>query len=84
MRIMKRNKGIDPVEVKDELAEIMSGYVRVIRHEDGLRKAAQVLERIKQDKIGNLCLTGERSFKELAKPPEVEGGTQQGGLFRVR
>lgn len=71
MEIMKRDKGFDPLKVKDELAEIMSKYVGVIRNEDGLRKATQLLDKIKENKIGNLCL-GERSFKTLAKLLEVE------------
>jgi fumarate reductase (CoM/CoB) subunit A len=72
LRILKRDKGIDPVEVKDELTQIMSRYVGVIRDEGGLRKATQMLDKIKGEKIGNLCLTGERSCKMLAKLLEVE------------
>jgi len=72
MEILKRDKGFDSLEVKDEFTEIMSRYVGVIRNEDGLRKATQMLDKIKENKIGNLCLVGERSFKMLAKLLEVE------------
>ncbi|MFC1941436.1 FAD-dependent oxidoreductase [Chloroflexota bacterium] len=72
VEIFERDKGLDPVEVKNELIEIMSRYVGVIRNEDGLRKATQMLDKIKENKIGNLCLTGERSFKKLANLLEVE------------
>ena len=72
VEILKRDKGFNPLEVKNELTEIMSRYVGVIRNEDGLRKATQMLNEIKENKIGNLCLTGERSFKKLAKLLEVE------------
>lgn len=72
MEILKRDKGFDPLDVKDELIEIMSKYVGVIRNEDGLRKATQMLDKIKENRIDNLCLVGEQSFKTLAKFLEVE------------
>lgn len=72
MGILKRDKGFDSLEVKDELIEIMSKYVGVIRNEDGLRKATQMLDKIKENRIDNLCLVGEQSFKMLAKLLEVE------------
>ena len=70
--VLKRDKGLDPLEVKNELVEIMSMHVGVIRNEDGLQKATQVLDRIKEDKIDNLCLAEDRSFKGLAELLEVE------------
>ena len=35
VEIAKRDKGFDPLEVKDELTQIMGRYVGVIRNEDG-------------------------------------------------
>ena len=72
VEILKCDKGFDPAEVKGELTEIMSRYVGVIRDENGLRKAAQVLGEIKEKKIANLRLVGDRSFRMLAKLLEVE------------
>ncbi len=71
-KVLQRDGGVDPLEVRNEITEIMSRYVGVIRDEDGLRKAAQMLERIKGGKIGNLCIRGEGSFKALAELFEVE------------
>ena len=81
--IFKRDKGFDPLEVKDELTQIMSRYVGVIRNEDGLRKAIQMLDEIKENKIGNLCLAGKRSFKKLAKLLEVENLVITGKLVTL-
>jgi fumarate reductase (CoM/CoB) subunit A len=81
--ILTRGKGVDPLEVKDELAAIMSRYVGVLRNEDGLRRARQVLDEIKEKKIGNLCLTGERSFRELAGLLEVENLLTVGHLVTL-
>jgi len=83
LRILKRDKGIDPVEIKGELTQIMSRYVGVIRDEGGLRKATQMLDKIKGEKIGNLCLTGERSFKMLAGVLEVENLLMVGRLVTL-
>lgn len=71
VEIFKRDKGFDPLEVKEELTGIVGKYVGVIRNEDGLRKAIQTFDKTKENKIGNLCLVGERSFKTLAKLLEV-------------
>jgi len=81
IEIAKRDKGFDPHEVKDEFAQIMSRYVGAIRNEDGLRKAIQALDEIKENKIGNLCLAGKRSFKKLAKLLEVENLVITGELI---
>jgi fumarate reductase (CoM/CoB) subunit A len=81
--IFKRDKGIDPLEVRDELAEIMSMYVGVIRNEDGLQKVTEILEKIEEDKIVNLCLEGDRSFKVLAKLLEVENLLTVGRLVTL-
>jgi succinate dehydrogenase/fumarate reductase flavoprotein subunit len=72
LKVLKRDGGADPLELKNELTEIMSRYVGVIRDEDGLRKAAKMLDRINEEKIGNLCMRGERSFEMLAQLLEVE------------
>lgn len=71
-KILKRDRGIDHLEVKDELTGIMSRCVGVIRNEEGLRKATQVVEEIKKNKIDEMCLIGDRSFKTLADLLEVE------------
>jgi len=72
MEITKRDKGFDPLEVKDELTEIMGRHVGVIKDENGLRKATQMLDEIKEKKIASLRLVGNRSFRMLAKLLEVE------------
>lgn len=71
-KLLERDGGVDPLEVKNEITGVMTRYVGVIRDEDGLRKAAKMLEGIKERKIGNLCIRGERSFKALAELLEVE------------
>ena len=81
--ILTRGKGVDPLEVKDELAAIMSRYVGVLRNEDGLQRATQVLDEIEEKKIGNLCLTGERSFRALARVLEVENLLTVGRLVTL-
>jgi fumarate reductase (CoM/CoB) subunit A len=83
LRILKRDRGIDPVEVRDELTQIMSRYVGVIRDEGGLRKATQMLDKINQEKIGNLCLIGQRSCKMLAELLEVENLLMVGRLVAL-
>jgi len=72
MTVLKRSRGFDPLEVKGELTEIMSKYVGVIRNKDGLQKATQMLDEIKENKITKLCLAGKRSFRALAELLEVE------------
>jgi fumarate reductase (CoM/CoB) subunit A len=71
-KVLERAGGGDPLEVRNEITGIMSRYLGVIRDEYGLRKAAEMLEGIKEGKIGNLCIGGERSFKALAELLEVE------------
>lgn len=78
--ILKRDKGFDPVEVRDEITEIMSRYVGVIKNDEGLRKAAYLLDQIEQNKLAKLYLTGERSFRSLAGLLEVENLTSVGQL----
>jgi fumarate reductase (CoM/CoB) subunit A len=81
--ILKRGKGVDPLEVKEELTEIMSRYVGVLRDGDGLRRAHQVLDKIKKDKVGRLCLGGKRSCKRLAALLEVENLLMVGRLIAL-
>lgn len=69
--ILKRDKGFDFREVKDQITETMSMYVGVLRNGDGLRKAIQTLNKIKAEKVKQLCLAGERSSKGLAGLLEV-------------
>jgi fumarate reductase (CoM/CoB) subunit A len=71
-KVLGADGGIDPLEVRNEITGIMSRYVGVIRDEDGLRKAAKMLERIEEEKIGNLCMRDERSFKTVVELLEVE------------
>jgi fumarate reductase (CoM/CoB) subunit A len=71
-KVLGRDGGVDPLEVKNEITGIMSRYLGVIRDEDGLRRAAKMLERIKEGKIGTLSIGGQRSFKTLAELLEVE------------
>jgi succinate dehydrogenase / fumarate reductase flavoprotein subunit len=70
--ILKRDKGFDFLEVKDQITQTMSHYAGDFRNEEGLRKAAQVLDKIKEDKLSNVFLGGERSFKRLGALLEAE------------
>ena len=78
--ILKRDKGFDPLEVRAELADVMSVHVGVIRNEDGLRKAEEGIEKIKKDKLDKLCLVGERSLNTLSALLEVENLVMIGEL----
>jgi len=78
--ILKRDKGFDPLEVKAELAALMSVHVGVIRNEEGLRKAEEGIEKIKKDKLDKLCLVGERSLNTLPALLEVENLVMIGEL----
>lgn len=69
--ILKREGGLDPLNVKAELTEVMSLHVGVIRHEDGLRKAAQAIDRIRKEKIADLWVGHIRSFRKLVTLLEV-------------
>lgn len=70
--ILKRDSGSDYLEVRDEITKIMSLYVGVLRNEDGLRKAITLLDKIRKEKIENLCIVGDRSYKTLTELLEVE------------
>ena len=58
----------------------MSKYVGVIRNKEGLRKAIQSIEGIKEDQADNLCLGGNRSFSMLATLFETENFLMLGEL----
>ena len=81
--ILKRDKGFGPFEVRDDLRKIMSMYVGVVRNENGLRKATQMLNEIEENKVGKLCLGGEWSFKRLAELLEVENLITVGKLVAL-
>jgi fumarate reductase (CoM/CoB) subunit A len=70
--LLKREKGIDYREVRREMTETMSLHAGVLRHEEGLRRALQILAEIEQKKIGRICLTEKPSFKALAGIFETE------------
>lgn len=70
--ILGRERGLDPSDLKSEITKIMSLYVGVLRHEDGLQKAARSLSDIRESKINHLSLGGEPSFRMLSKVLEVE------------
>ena len=78
--VLQRKDGIDPAEVKDEITETMSTYVGVIRDEEGLQKAAGVLEDVRTNKIDKLKLSGDRSFEALAGLLETENLLLAGSL----
>jgi fumarate reductase (CoM/CoB) subunit A len=83
VKILDRDKGVDSSEIREELTEIMTMHVGVIRSEDGLRKATQLLDKMEKTKIGNLCLGGERSLKLLAPVGEVENLLLVGRLITL-
>lgn len=70
--IINREKGIDPEEVKEELSDTMSDHVGVIRNEEGLRKASDVLKDIRETKIQNLLPLKDKSFRTLSELIAVE------------
>jgi len=70
--ILKKDRGFDFLEVKDQITQTMSLYAGDFRNEEGLRKATQVLNKIKEDKISNVFLGGERSLRRLGALLEVE------------
>jgi fumarate reductase (CoM/CoB) subunit A len=70
--VLSRGKGVDPREIRDELAETMSTHVGVIRDQDGLKEATRSLERIQNTKIADLCVAGDRSPRALAELLEAE------------
>jgi len=78
--ILKREKGFHPLEVKEELTYIISLCVGVIRNEDGLRKAAEIIQNIKKEKVAKLCLVGEQTFKGVSALLEVENLVMIGEL----
>jgi succinate dehydrogenase/fumarate reductase flavoprotein subunit len=69
--ILKRDKGFDFGEVREQITETMSRYVNVLRNGDGLRKAIETLDKISVEKREQLRLGRERSSKELADLMEV-------------
>jgi fumarate reductase (CoM/CoB) subunit A len=70
--ILQREGGPDPLEVKSELTEVISLNVGVIRHEDGLRKATQAVDRIRKEEIPLLGAGPLRSCRKLGTALEVE------------
>ena len=78
--VLKREKGFDALEIKAEITEIMSLFVGVTRNGEGLRKAEESLGRINADKIGKLCLVGEKSLKAVSSLMEVENLLMVGEL----
>jgi fumarate reductase (CoM/CoB) subunit A len=71
-QILKRGEGPDPTEVKNEIATVMSLYVGVLRHEEGLQKAARSFSSVRSMKIDHLTAGKERSFRMLSKVLEAE------------
>jgi fumarate reductase (CoM/CoB) subunit A len=72
LTILNKEGGIDYQEVRSQITALMSRYVGVIRHEDGLRQARTALQAIEAKHIHDLCLTEDRSFRRVAEFLEVE------------
>lgn len=70
--ILKRENGDDPLLVKNKISETMFLYAGALRSEEGLKKAIHVLDKIEKEKISNLYLKDNRSFKMLGKLLEIE------------
>ena len=70
--ILGRNEGVDPAEARDEITRVMSLYVGVLRHEEGLQTASRSLSALRAAKIERLSLGKERSFRMLSKLLEAE------------
>jgi fumarate reductase (CoM/CoB) subunit A len=71
-RTLGRDQGVAPTEARDEIARVMSLYVGVLRHEEGLQKAARSLSALRRRKIGRLFPGKERSFRMLSTLFEAE------------
>ena len=71
-QILGRDEGPGPTEVKNEIATVMSLYVGVLRHEEGLQKAARSFSSARSMKIDHLSVGKERSFRVLSQLLEVE------------
>lgn len=72
LQILRRDEGPDPTEVKNEITSEMSLYVGVLRHEEGLQKAARSFSAVRSMKIDRLSVGKERSFRMLSKLLETE------------
>lgn len=70
--VRTRARGLDPLEVREEITGTMSVYVGVLRNGEGLRAAADTLSGIRSGKVGSICLGSDRSFETLAAALEVE------------
>jgi fumarate reductase (CoM/CoB) subunit A len=81
--ILSREMRLDPSEVNNEITEVMSRYVGVLRHEDGLRKAARSLSAIRESKIDHISIGRELSFQALAKVFETENILLIGELVTI-
>jgi fumarate reductase (CoM/CoB) subunit A len=71
-QILRRDEGPDPTEVKNEIARVMSLYVGVLRHEEGLQTASRSFSAIRSMKIDHVSVGKERSFRMLSKLLEAE------------
>lgn len=77
--IRTRDGGTEPGEVKDIITEAMSRYVGVIRNEEGLAKAAEILKKVREHKADSLY-PGSRSLKALMALLEVKNLLEVGGM----
>lgn len=71
-QVLARDAGPDPTEVKSEITAVMSLYVGVLRHEEGLQKAARSFSAIRSTKIDHLAVGKERSCRMLSRLIETE------------
>ncbi len=72
LQILRRDEGPDPTEVKNEITRVMSLYVGVLRHEEGLQTAARSFSAVRSMKSDHLAVGKERSFRALSKLLEAE------------
>jgi fumarate reductase (CoM/CoB) subunit A len=78
--ILNRRNGIDYRMVRAGITEVMSKYVGVIRHADGLRQARTALAAIEEKQIRDLCVIQEPSFDHAVELLEVENMVTLGKL----
>ena len=71
---LERRKGVRPVQIKTRLAELMWNKVGIFRKRDELQEAVLEIEKIQQDQIPQLYVTGvgTRYNHELIEALEVE------------
>jgi len=68
-----KKQGVDPADVKRRIQKIMDEYVGVARNGEDLIKAVDELEKIRQEMLPDICVSGERELEKLCFALEACG-----------